>query len=76
MLSSGQRVPSFTLKDQDGIDFVLDDALGKGPLVLFFYPKDDSPGCTAEGSHGTFGWRGERGGEPPEPLGVMRGSIP
>lgn len=48
MLAAGQRVPSFTLKDQDNVDFVLDDALGKGPLVFFFYPKDDSPGCTVE----------------------------
>ena len=48
MLSAGTRVPSFTLKDQDNVEFRLDDALGKGPLVFFFYPKDESPGCTAE----------------------------
>jgi peroxiredoxin Q/BCP len=44
----GGRVPSFTLPDQDGNPFRLEDALAQGPLVLFFYPKDGSPGCTAE----------------------------
>ncbi len=47
-IAAGQRVPSFTLKDQDNADFVLDDALGKGPIVFFFYPKDETAGCTAE----------------------------
>lgn len=47
-LRVGDRVPSFTLPDQDGNPFRLEDALAKGPLVLFFYPKDDSPICTAE----------------------------
>lgn len=47
-LSIGDRVPSFTLPDQDGKPFRLDDALAKGPLVMFFYPKDDTPVCTAE----------------------------
>lgn len=47
-LSLGDRVPSFTLPDQDGKAFRLEDALAKGPLVLFFYPKDGTPGCTAE----------------------------
>lgn len=47
-LRIGDRVPSFTLPDQDDRPFRLEDALAKGPLVLFFYPKDDSPICTAE----------------------------
>ena len=47
-LRIGERVPSFTLPDQDGKPFRLEDALSRGPLVLFFYPKDDSPICTAE----------------------------
>ncbi len=47
-LRVGDRAPSFTLPDQDGKPFRLEDALAKGPLVLFFYPKDDSPGCTVE----------------------------
>ncbi len=44
----GQRVPSFELLDQNGQAFKLDDALGQGALVLFFYPKDETPVCTAE----------------------------
>lgn len=47
-LRVGDRVPSFTLPDQNGNPFRLEDALAKGPLVLFFYPKDDTPICTAE----------------------------
>jgi peroxiredoxin Q/BCP len=47
-LRIGDRVPSFTLPDQNGQPFRSEDALAKGPLVLFFYPKDDSPICTAE----------------------------
>lgn len=47
-LRVGDRVPSFTLRDQDGNPFKLEDALAEGPLVLFFYPKDGSPICTAE----------------------------
>jgi peroxiredoxin Q/BCP len=44
----GDRVPSFTLPDQDGKPFRLEEALAKGPVVLFFYPKDDTSGCTVE----------------------------
>lgn len=41
-------MPEFSLKDQDGNWFHSHDHLGKGPLVVFFYPKDFTPGCTAE----------------------------
>ncbi len=44
----GDKVPGFQLPDQDGKPFRLEDALAKGPLVLFFYPKDGTPGCTRE----------------------------
>lgn len=47
-LKVGDRVPSFSLPDQDGVVFELDAALGKGPLVFFFYPKDETAGCTME----------------------------
>lgn len=43
----GERIPSFELMDQNGQSFKSDDYLGK-PLVVFFYPKDHTPGCTAE----------------------------
>lgn len=46
-LSTGDTIPSFSLRDADGIER-RSDSLGGRPLVLFFYPKDDTPGCTAE----------------------------
>lgn len=44
----GEPAPDFTLPDQNGTLIRLADRLGKGALVIYFYPKDDSPGCTAE----------------------------
>jgi thioredoxin-dependent peroxiredoxin len=44
----GSVIPSFSLKDQNGNLFSIDSVLGKKNLVIFFYPKDDSPGCTKE----------------------------
>ena len=43
----GKKAPAFTLKDQTGTTHALKDYLGN-PLVLFFYPKDSTSGCTAE----------------------------
>jgi len=47
-LAVGSTVPAFELKDQFGNLFKLDSVLGKKNLVIYFYPKDDSPGCTKE----------------------------
>lgn len=44
----GDRAPAFELPDQDGRPFRLADALGHGPVVVFFYPKDETTGCTRE----------------------------
>ena len=44
----GQIAPDFTLPDHNRDRFNLGQHLGKGPVVIFFYPKDDSPVCTAE----------------------------
>ncbi|MHC1703819.1 MAG: peroxiredoxin [Tenuifilaceae bacterium] len=44
----GTNVPSFSLKDQNGNQFDINSVLGKKNLVIYFYPKDDSPGCTKE----------------------------
>ncbi len=44
----GDRIPSFELQDQNGRLVRFDDVRGKGPIVLFFYPKDETPVCTAE----------------------------
>ena len=46
-LRAGDRLPSINLLDQDGEQRSSDDLAGR-PLVLFFYPKDDTPGCTIE----------------------------
>jgi len=47
LIEPGQKAPAFSLKDQAGKTHALKDYAGK-PLVLYFYPKDDTPGCTAE----------------------------
>ena len=44
----GSDIPQFTLTDQDGNLFDIGSVLGKKNLVIYFYPKDDSPGCTKE----------------------------
>ncbi len=44
----GSKLPKFELTDQNGKLFSLDSVLGKKNLVIYFYPKDDSPGCTKE----------------------------
>lgn len=46
-LTAGSKAPDFKVKDQDGKDVSLSDFKGK-KLVLYFYPKDMTPGCTAE----------------------------
>jgi len=43
----GKKAPAFTLPDQDGNKHKLSDYKGKN-VVIFFYPKDDTPGCTKE----------------------------
>ena len=48
-IAVGDRAPDFRLRDQNGVERALQDLQGR-PLVLFFYPKDDTPGCTAERS--------------------------
>ena len=47
MLDVGDAVPEVMLKDADGADFTLARYRGK-PLVVYFYPKADTPGCTSE----------------------------
>jgi len=44
----GSNVPSFSLKDQNGHEFNINSVKGKMNLVIYFYPKDDSPVCTKE----------------------------
>jgi peroxiredoxin Q/BCP len=47
LTDEGKKAPAFTLNDQDGKTHKLSDYAGK-PVVLYFYPKDDTPGCTKE----------------------------
>lgn len=47
MLEAGKKAPSFTLKDQTGATVKLADFAGQY-VVIYFYPKDDTPGCTVE----------------------------
>ena len=47
-LDAGDKAPNFTLPKANGETFTLADALGRRTVVLFFYPKDDTPGCTVE----------------------------
>ena len=47
-LNVGDRVPDITLQAHDGSTVRLGDLIGKRPVVVFFYPKDDTPICTKE----------------------------
>ena len=47
MIEVGKKAPAFTLSDQDGTKVKLSDYAGRW-VVLYFYPKDDTPGCTIQ----------------------------
>jgi peroxiredoxin Q/BCP len=47
LIEPGRKAPAFTLKDQAGATHKLGDYAGR-PVVLYFYPKDDTPGCAQE----------------------------
>ena len=73
MLKIGDKAPLFTLPDKDGNPVSLADFLGK-KVVLYFYPKDNTPGCTRQacafsGLYGEFQKRGI------EVIGVSRDST-
>lgn len=44
----GDTIPHFKAKDTHGHDFDSFEIVGKVPVVIYFYPKDDTPGCTAQ----------------------------
>lgn len=48
MLETGDQAPDFTLADQDGQAVRLSECLAEGPVLLYFYPADFTPGCTKE----------------------------
>ena len=62
MLEVGMKAPDFTLPDKDGREVSLSEFAGKR-IVLYFYPKDNTPGCTRQacafaGAYGEFEKRG------------------
>ena len=48
MLKPGSKAPDFVVRDEQGRDVTLGDLLVDGPLILYFYPADFTPGCTRE----------------------------
>jgi thioredoxin-dependent peroxiredoxin len=50
MLSAGNPFPNFSLPNQDGRTTKLSDFAGQW-VVIYFYPKDDTPGCTIQGKY-------------------------
>lgn len=73
MLNIGDKAPEFTLKDKDGKTVSLSDFAGK-KVVLYFYPKDNTPGCTRQacafaGLYGGFQKKGV------EVIGINRDSV-
>ena len=47
-LKVGDKIPNFKAKDTNGNDFDSQNLVGHKPLVIYFYPKDNTPGCTAQ----------------------------
>lgn len=47
-LKVGDKIPNFTSKDANGNDFDSQSIVGQKPLVIYFYPKDNTPGCTTQ----------------------------
>jgi peroxiredoxin Q/BCP len=73
MLNTGDRAPSFTLKDKNGNDVRLSDFIGKR-IVLYFYPKDNTPGCTRQAC-AFAGLYGEFAKKNVEVIGISRDSV-
>ena len=48
MLQLGEKIPAFTSQDHEGAEISSESLLGAGPVVIFFYPADNTPGCTAQ----------------------------
>lgn len=73
MLEIGMKAPLFTLQDKDGKSVSLSDFLGK-KVVLYFYPKDNTPGCTRQAcafgaAYGAFRAKGV------EVIGISKDSV-
>ena len=73
MLEIGMKAPDFTLQDKDGREVSLSDFIGKR-VVLYFYPKDHTPGCTRQACAFAGAYR-EFQNKGVEVIGVSRDSI-
>ncbi len=73
MLNIGDKAPGFTLKDKDGADVSLSDFAGQ-KVVLYFYPKDNTSGCTKQACAfaGLYGQLKKKGAVV---IGVSRDSV-
>ena len=73
MLKVGDIAPNFTLCDKEGREVSLSDFLGKR-VVLYFYPKDNTPGCTRQACAfaATYGQFSDKG---VEVIGISRDSV-
>lgn len=47
-IKKGDKCPNFKLQDQNGVEHSINSYIGEKNIVLYFYPKDDSPGCTKQ----------------------------
>lgn len=56
MLKLHQKAPTFSLQDQNGVTHTLEQYLGK-KVLIYFYPKDDTPGCTTEACNFRDGYK-------------------
>lgn len=48
ILKVGEKAPDFSLQDSNGNDFTLSDYRNESPVIIYFYPKANTPGCTKE----------------------------
>jgi peroxiredoxin Q/BCP len=74
MVEEGQEAPDFTLPDQDGDEVTLSDLRGQ-PVVLYFFPKADTPGCTAQAC-GVRDHRNDYEGTGARVVGVSPDTVP
>ena len=73
MLTEGMKAPDFTLEDKNGNSVSLSDFLGK-KVVLYFYPKDNTPGCTRQACAFAGAYNGFKD-KKVEVIGISRDSV-